>query len=71
METVKLNNGIHMPKYTNKERMIENLNVFDFSLSNDDMQARASLDQHKTLFMSPDDPEMVRFILNIDKNNET
>ena len=39
-----------IPKSSNKNRMIENINVFDFELTNDDMNAIKSLNQGKTLF---------------------
>lgn len=39
-----------IPKSTHKNRMIENLNVFDFTLSSDDMEAIGRLDKGKSLF---------------------
>lgn len=57
-------NIIVIPKSTHKERMIENINVFDFSLSNDDMAAIEQLDTGNTLFFSHYDPDFVKFILN-------
>lgn len=39
-----------IPKSTHKNRMIENLNVFDFTLSSDDMEAIGKLDKGKSLF---------------------
>ena len=35
---------IVIPKSTHQERMVENLNIWDFSLSDDDMSAIAALD---------------------------
>ena len=39
-----------IPKSSDKNRMIENINVFDFELTNDDMNCIKSLNQNKTLF---------------------
>lgn len=57
-------NIVVIPKSTHKERMIENINVFDFSLSNDDMVALEKLDTENSLFFSHYDPDFVKFILN-------
>jgi Aldo/keto reductases, related to diketogulonate reductase len=54
-------------KSTNKERMIENLYVFDFLLSKQDASILATLENKEFLFLSHFDPESVRFILNYDK----
>lgn len=58
---------IVIPKSTHKERMIENMDVFDFSLSEEDMQAIVMLDQKKSLFLSHNDPEMVKWLINLVK----
>lgn len=50
---------IVIPKTTNKERMIENLNAFDFALNDKDMQTMASLESGN-LFFSPTDVEMIK-----------
>ena len=39
-----------VPKSSNKYRLIENINVFDFELSKEDMEIIKSLDKGKTLF---------------------
>lgn len=54
---------IVIPKSTRKERMIENFNVFDFALTDEDMQEIAGLDQKKSLFFSHYDPEMVKWLI--------
>ncbi|TDF92969.1 aldo/keto reductase [Paenibacillus piri] len=48
-----------IPKTVNKERMKQNIDVFDFDLSNEDMDAIAALDRGETLFFSHYDPEHV------------
>lgn len=52
-----------IPKSTHKERMIENINVFDFALSSDDMAAIAKLDTAQSLFFSHHDPETVKLFM--------
>ncbi len=54
---------IVIPKSTHKERMIENLNVFDFALTDGDMEAIAALDGGKSLFFSHYDPAFVKGFL--------
>ena len=48
-----------IPKSTHIERMRENLNVFDFTLTTEDMAAIAALDQKQSAFFSHQDPAMV------------
>lgn len=51
-----------IPKSTHKDRMVENFNVFDFSLTSDDMNAIAALDESKSSFFSHYDPQTVEFL---------
>ena len=50
-----------IPKSTHKERMIENFDVFDFKLSDADMNKIKSLDQQNSLFFSHYDPKIVEW----------
>ena len=54
---------ICIPKSVRKERMEQNLNVFDFQLSAEDMSQIATLDTKQTLFSSHRDPAFVEMIL--------
>lgn len=52
-----------IPKSTHKERMAENLDVFGFSLSDEDMQAIAALDKEQSSFFSHTDPATVEMFV--------
>ncbi len=52
-----------IPKSTHKERMEENFQVFDFTLSDEDMQAIAKLDRNTSAFFSHQDPAMVEWFV--------
>ena len=54
---------ICIPKSVRKERMEQNLNVFDFQLPEDDMAKIEALDTKQTLFSSHRDPAFVEMIL--------
>ncbi len=53
---------IALAKTTRKERMIENIGVFDFELSTEDMAAITSLDTNTSNFFDHRDPEMVKWL---------
>lgn len=56
-----------IPKSTHKKRMEENFNVFDFVLSETDMEAIRQLDEGESLFFSHYDPETVEFLTGLGK----
>lgn len=53
---------VAIPKTTRKERMIENISVFDFELSPEDMAAIATLDTKTSCFFDHRDPEVVKWL---------
>ena len=50
-----------IPKSSHYERMVENFNVFDFTLTDEDMAAIAALDKKQSSFFSHYDPNMVEW----------
>ena len=65
---------VAIPKSTHITRMRENIDVFDFSLSDEDMAQIALLDQKRSSFFSHTDPNMVEWFAKMveerKKNND-
>ena len=53
------NNVVVIPKTVHKDRMEQNFNVFDFELSNEDMNKISKLDEKQSLFFSHYESETV------------
>lgn len=61
---------IAIPKSTHIERMEQNLDVFDFSLSANEIDSLRPLDRPQGINELHRDPELIRFLLNYEKNNK-
>ncbi|AUI77813.1 MULTISPECIES: aldo/keto reductase [Lactiplantibacillus] len=51
-----------IPKSVHKNRMVENINVFDFELTSDEMNALNSLDKGESQFFNHRDPKVIEQI---------
>lgn len=56
------NGVVVIPKSTHKDRMLQNIAIFDFALSAEDMAVIKRLDEGKSLFFSHYDPQTVEFL---------
>lgn len=50
---------IVIPKTVNENRLVENMNVFDFELDSDDLNSIATLDENRTLFFDSQEPQAI------------
>ena len=53
---------VAIPKSSKKERMIENISIFDFQLSDADMENIQTLDTKQSLLFSHRDPAIVKWM---------
>ena len=60
-----------IPKSVHRERMEQNLDVFDFELTSDEMAQIAALDTKTSSFFSHSDPAMVQWFANIVNERKT
>ncbi len=54
---------VAIPKSTHKERMQQNLDIFDFTLTNDDMTQIATMNQHDTGTVNFKDMNFVKYLI--------
>jgi diketogulonate reductase-like aldo/keto reductase len=54
---------VAIPKSTHKERMAQNFDIFDFTLSDDDMSQIATLNQQDAGFINFSDPQFVKYLI--------
>jgi 2,5-diketo-D-gluconate reductase A len=55
---------VAIPKSARKERILENFNIFDFELTEGEMEKIKTLDETKQLFVNHEDPELVKRFCN-------
>ena len=60
-----------IPKSTHYDRMLQNISVFDFALSQEDMTAIAALDRQESSFFSHYDPGMVEWFVKMVEERKT
>lgn len=60
-----------LPKTTHKERMVQNLDVFDFRLTDDEMKTIAAMDTATSSFFSHYDPAMVEWFAKMVEERKT
>ena len=54
---------VAIPKSTHKERMAQNFDIFDFTLSDDDMSQIATLNQQDAGFINFGNPQFVKYLI--------
>ena len=54
---------VAIPKSTHRERMEQNLNVFDFTLTDEEMARIATINQHDTGTINFGDPQFVKYLI--------
>jgi len=54
---------VAIPKSTHKERMAQNFDIFDFTLTEEDMATIATLNQQDAGFINFGDPQFVKYLI--------
>ena len=54
---------VAIPKSSHKERMVQNMDTFDFSLSDDDMAQISKMNQHDAGTINFGDPQFVKYLI--------
>ena len=54
---------VAIPKSTHKERMVQNLDIFDFRLNDEEMTEIATLNQHDEGTVNFNDPAFIKFLI--------
>ncbi|MBR1513441.1 MAG: aldo/keto reductase [Bacteroidales bacterium] len=54
---------VAIPKSSHKERMEQNFNIFDFTLTDEDMAQIATMNQHDTGTINFTDPQFVKYLI--------
>ena len=54
---------VAIPKSSHKERMTQNLDIFDFKLTTEDMAQIATMNQHDTGTVNFQDPQFVKYLI--------
>ena len=59
----EISKGIQViPKSVNEDRIKQNIDVFDFDLTEDEVKTIEAMDTNKSLFFSHRDPELIKFV---------
>ncbi len=61
---------VTIPKSVHKERMEQNICIFDFALTDEEMEKISSLDEGMTLFSSNEDPQYAKMINSVKLHQE-
>ena len=54
---------VAIPKSSHKERMVQNLNIFDFTLTTEEMARITTMNQHDTGTVNFHDPQFVKYLI--------
>ena len=54
---------VAIPKSSHKERMAQNIDIFDFTLSDEDMTQIAAMNQHDAGTRNFGDPQFVKYLI--------